>query len=163
MATIPAAQPVVLVEGGGFSLSGPAYSVPLTGVTGLFGWGSGYRLDAGVQPNLTGGYTAGLGATLGAAAGERGSGYSLRVGGAWSGLTAVQSFSANPVGRLGMADMTPSTGGDMALSFDYHQSIASGLSLTGAAEAYHGGANSAIDPTSSVNQLVLGAGIALRF
>lgn len=162
-ATIPASvQPVVLVQGGGFTLTGPAYSVPLTGVTGLFGWGSNYRLDAGVEPNLTGGYLAGVGATVGAGLGEKGAGYSLRLGGGWSSMAVAQSFSVNPIARIGLVDATVPNG-DMALAFSYHQSLTSGLSVTGAAEAHRSNGNALVDPTSGTNQLVLGAGLALRF
>jgi hypothetical protein len=161
--TIPAtAQHVVLVEGGGFILNGPAYSVPLTGVTGLFGWGRDYRLDAGVEPNLTGGYLAGIGATVGGTASDPGSGYSLRVGGGWSALGASQMFSVNPVSRIGMAEATPA-GGDMAVSVSYRRSIADGLSLTGGAEAHRSTSGSVLDPVSTANQLVVGAGLSLHF
>jgi hypothetical protein len=160
--TIPASQRVVLVQGGGFALNGPAYSVPLTGVTGLFGWGPDSRLDAGVEPNLTGGYMAGVGATVGATPGDPNSGYSLRVGGGWSGLSAVQAFSVNPVSRIGMADAT-TAGSDMAVSVSYQRSIASGLSVTGAAEAHRGTSTSLTDPLSGASQLVVGAGLSLHF
>ncbi len=160
--TIPAVQRVVLVQGGSINLGSSAYSVPLTGVTGLFGWGPESHLDAGVESNLAGGYMAGVGATVGSTPGDPGSGYTLRVGGGWSGLSTSSSFSVNPVSRLGMAEATPD-GGDMALSFIYRRSIASGLSLTGAAEAHHGTAGSVVDPTNGASQLVLGAGLALHF
>jgi hypothetical protein len=160
---IPTAPHVVLVQGGSFALSSSGYSVPLTGVAGLFGWGPSYRLDAGVEPNLTGGFTAGVGATIGAGPGESGSGYSLRMGGGWTRLGAMDGFSVNPVSRLGLAEIT-STGSDVALSFTYRRSIATGLSLTGAAEAHRSTAGtSVVDPLSGASQFVLGAGIALRF
>ncbi len=116
--TIPAVQRVVLVQGGSINLGSSAYSVPLTGVTGLFGWGPESHLDAGVESNLAGGYMAGVGATVGSTPGDPGSGYTLRVGGGWSGLSTSSSFSVNPVSRLGMAEATPD-GGDMALSFRF--------------------------------------------
>lgn len=159
----PGAQPVVLVQGGGFTLNGPAYSIPLTGVTGLFGWGPDYKLDAGVEPNLTGGYLAGVGATVGGSSSDPGSGYSLRVGGGWSALNAAQVFSVNPVSRIGMAEATPAGGGDMAVSVSYRRSIASGLSLTGGAEAHRGTTTSLVDPASGASQLVVGAGLSLHF
>ena len=157
-ANAPVMRHVTLVEGGALISAGQAYAIPLTGSTGLFGWGTGYKLDAGVQPNLVGGYTAGLGATLGAGPGQQGSGYSLRIGGGWTG----DRFSVNPYSHLGVSEVaTPAS--DMALSFTYSRAIMPGLSLTGSAEAYRPLGPSLLDPTGGSSQVVVGAGLGLRF
>jgi len=154
----PPARHVTLVQGGGFVAANQSYMVPLTGTTGLFGWGSEYKLEAGVQPNLIGGYTAGLGATIGVAPGQLGSGYSVRIGTGWAG----DWVSVNPFSRLGVTEVaTPA--GDMALGFTYSRSILPGLSLTGTAEAYRPVGANILDPVGGVGQVVIGAGIGIRF
>ncbi len=154
----PAPHAITLVQGGAFVNSSQSYGVPLTAGTGLFGWRTGYKLDAGVQPNLIGGYTAGLGATLGAEPGKTGSDYTLRIGGGWGG----DRFSVNPFSHLGVSEVaTPNS--DMALSFTYSRAILPGLSVTGTAEAHRPVGASLADPTGGSGQIVIGGGLGIRF
>lgn len=152
VAVTPPVRHVTLVQGGGFVTGGPAYSVP------LFGSASTYRLDAGLEPNLDGGYTAGLGATIGVPQGQLGSDYTLRIGRSSTG----DWFSVNPFSRLGVTEVA-SPASDMALSFTYSRAILPGLSLTGTAEAYRPAGPNILDPVGGGGHLVIGAGLGIRF
>jgi len=152
----------VLVQGGGLAFTGLdggtwGVSVPLTGETGVFGWGRDYRLDATLQPNLGGGYTAGIGAAVGAMPGQPGGTYALRLGAGWLadqvGLNAASGSA--PVA-------TPQSPSDLNLSLGYSQSLLPGLSFSGGAEA-HRGMGGGVDPTTEANQIIIGAGIGMRF
>ena len=154
----PVGHRVTLVEGGAFATSSQAYAIPLTTGTGLFGLGTAYKVDAGVQPNMVGGYTAGLGATVGVAPGKLGSDYSLRIGGGWAGDWS----SSSPFNHLGVSEL-PTPSNDMSLSFTYNRAIMPGLSLTGTAEAYRAVGPSVLDPVGSGSQVVIGAGLGIRF
>jgi len=153
-----AVRHVTLMQGGAFVTSGQPFAIPLSGGAGPFGLDSVYKLDAGVQPNMVGGYTAGLGATVGVPPGKLGSDYTLRIGGGWQS----DWFSPNPFNRLSVSEVaTPSS--DMALSFTYNRAIMPGLSLTGTAQAYRPVGPSILDPMGGGSQVVIGAGVGVRF
>lgn len=164
-----ATSKVILVQGGGFSAFGPGsaaavgapgagYSFGLASGAYLFGMPQNYRLDASVGPNLLGGYTAGISAALGAHPGEMGASYGMKLGAGW----VDDAFTVNPVNRLGLADNHEAS--DTAVSFSVTESITPRLSVVGLAEAHRAiQSNTTLDPTASVNQLVVGAGVGLRF
>jgi hypothetical protein len=141
-----------LTQGGGWGYGNAADSVT------VLDWGAGYRLDAGRMPTLTGGYLSGFGAVVGAASGEPGATYSFHLGAGQQN----DRFSVNPFSRLGLAEVSGPTN-DVGLGFTVSRSLTPNLSLTGEAEAHRNFGVTGVDPLSGTNEVVIGAGLGLRF
>lgn len=166
----PAAGKVMLAQGGGFApyalpslsaalpsvsaLGNSGFSVSLASGVAPFGWRQGYRIDANVAPNLLGGYTAGVAAAMGVRPGEVGTSYGLKVGAGWIG----EGLAGMPFGSSEFHETN-----DTAVSFSVTQSITPRLSFIGSAEAHHGLALNGLEPNGGASQVIVGAGIGLRF
>lgn len=154
---------VTLAQGGGFASYNPTtvsvlgntgFSVSLASGAAPFGWRQAYRIDANVAPNLLGGYTAGVAAAMGARPGEVGTTYGLKVGAGWIG----EGFTGGPSAPSDFHEAS-----DTAVSISVTQSITPRLSFIGSAEAHRGLAPNTLDPIGGASQVVIGAGIGLRF
>ena len=91
---------------------------------------------------------------MGARPGEVGTTYGLKVGAGWIGEGLAGGPSAP-------ADFHETS--DTAVSFSVTQSITPRLSFIGSAEAHRGIAPNTLDPIGGASQVVIGAGIGLRF
>lgn len=164
-----ATQSTTLVKGGGFSFGFlPASefgqtaggSVGTGAGGGFLAWSGGaYRFDAMVRPFSLGGLAADVGASAGVEPGELGTSYGLHLGTAWLG----DRFTINPVSRFGLAQLQDQAN-DVNVTFTVNHALTPSLSIVGAAEARRNlGGSSVIDPTISQSELVIGAGLGLRF
>jgi hypothetical protein len=146
-------------SGGSTASSGVPHSGLQTG--GFLAWNAGtWRIDAGLRPSLDGGVSTDLGFGFGAAPGELGTRYGLRLGGAWGGS---EHFSPNLMSGYGLT--LPNTGGNnngMGLTLRLDQAITPNLSFVGTAETRYA-PSSATDGAVSQTQLLLGARLGLRF
>ena len=152
-----------LVQGGDLSFAGLGAGawdlrVPLTGEADAFGWGPTYRLDAALLPNFAGGYTAGVGAALGAMPGEPGGTYALRIGAGW----LPDQYSPRFGGLPSAGSPTP-LANDVNMSLTYSRIVTPGLFVTGGAEAHRNLGGTALDPAVETGQVILGGGVGLRF
>ena len=142
-----------LIEGGAWNSSSLSH-----GSVSLFGWGANYQIDAGPLPSLSGAPAAGIGATVGSASGWFAPDYGVHLGAGSAG----NRFTVNPFSRFGLSEVQ-GPAYDVNLGFTVSQSITPNLSLTGAAEAHRAVGASAFDPLNGVSEIVIGAGLGLRF
>jgi hypothetical protein len=127
---------------------------------GFLAWQSSiYRIDATLSPSFEGQMTAGLGASLGAPAGENGTRYGLRIGTAWA---PSERFTINPASGLGLSELqAPYSNVNVSLSVNH--ALTPNLNLIGLAEAHRNFGVSPIESSSGFGRLVVGAGLGYKF
>jgi len=124
---------------------------------GFLAWQSSiYRVDATMSPNFGGQMTGAIGASVGPEAGDIGTRYGLRIGTAWT----ADRFTVNPV-AAGLGEYGVPYN-NVNVSFMINHALTPNLNLIGLAEAQHYGI-SALDGTSGLGRLVVGAGLGYKF
>jgi hypothetical protein len=125
---------------------------------GFLAWQSSiYRFDATMSPSSGGQMTGAIGASVGPEAGETGTRYGLRIGTAWT----PDRFTVNPAASMGFGEYgVPYS--NVNVSFLINHALTPNLNLIGLAEAQHFGI-SALDGTTGLGRLVVGAGLGYKF
>jgi len=125
---------------------------------GFLAWQSSiYRVDATMSPGAGGQMTGAIGASIGPEAGETGTRYGLRIGTAWT----ADRFTLNPAAGMGFGEYGAPYN-NVNVSFLINHALTPNLNLIGLAEAQHFGV-SALDGTSGLGRLVVGAGLGYKF